>query len=105
MGTNNLDDLLNYSMLSNAILKYIKDIENQSLLHHMSGLQKKEYVIKLIQNNIPTMYQENELMIDVMIDALVRVSNIPSLLKILSLRTSSEASYVIIIPLGCFKID
>ena len=81
MGTNNLDDLLNYSMLSNAILKYIKDIENQSLLHHMSGLQKKEYVIKLIQNNIPTMYQENELMIDVMIDALVRVSNIPSLLK------------------------
>ena len=81
MGTNNLDDLLNYSMLSNAILKYIKDIENQSFLHHMSGLQKKEYVIKLIQNNIPTMYQENELMIDVMIDALVRVSNIPSLLK------------------------
>jgi len=81
MGTNNLDDLLNYSMLSNAILKYIKDIENQSLLHHMSGLQKKEYVIKLIQNNIPTMYQENELMIDVMIDALVRVSNTPSILK------------------------
>ena len=81
MGTNNLDDLLNYSMLSNAILKYIKDIENQSLLHHMSGLQKKEYVIKLIQNNIPTMYQENELIIDVMIDALVRVSNTPSLLK------------------------
>jgi hypothetical protein len=47
----------------------------------MSGLQKKEYVIKLIQNNIPTMYQENELIIDVMIDALVRVSNTPSLLK------------------------
>ena len=81
MGTGNLDELLNYSMLSNAILKYIKDIENQALLHQMSGLQKKEYVIKLIQNNIPTMYQENELIIDVMIDALVRVSNTPSLLK------------------------
>ena len=81
MGIHNLDEILNYSMLLNAILKYIKDTENNSLVHKMSGLQKKEYVIKLIQNNIPNMYQGNELIIDVMIDALVHVSNTPSLLQ------------------------
>ena len=30
MGTDDLDDVLNYSIMANAILKYIKDIEKDS---------------------------------------------------------------------------
>ena len=31
MGTDDLDSILHYSMMSSAILKYIKDVENDSI--------------------------------------------------------------------------
>ena len=41
MGTDDLNESLNYSMMVSAILKYMKDAENRSSLHKMTGLQKK----------------------------------------------------------------
>jgi len=81
MGTDDLDKRLNYSMMTSAILKYIKDVENKALYVHMSGMQKKDAVISLIENNMPTVYQDHSIFIDVMIDALIYVSNTPSILK------------------------
>ena len=47
MGTDDLNDVLNYSIMTNAILKYIKDAEGYSSQIKISGLQKKENVIDL----------------------------------------------------------
>jgi hypothetical protein len=81
MGTDDLDKRLHYSMMTSALLKYIKDVENKGLYVNMSGIEKKDAVISLIQNNMPTIYQDHGIFIDVMIDALICVSNTPSILK------------------------
>ena len=80
MGTDELDNRLQHSMMLSAILKYIKDIENDSIQNKRTGLKKKELVIKLIQNNMPALYQENTILIDIMIDTFILVSNNPSIL-------------------------
>lgn len=79
-----IDDLnkrLHYSIMTSAILKYIKDIENKALCINMTGIQKKNAVITLIQNNMPTIYEDHPIFIDIMIDTLIYVSNTPSILK------------------------
>jgi len=81
MGTNDLDDVLNYSIMTNAILKYIKDAEGYSSQIKISGLQKKENVIQHIQHNMPLIYEKHSIFIDVMIDTLILVSNNPSVIK------------------------
>ena len=81
MGTGDLDESLNCSMTINAILKYIKDVENSSLFHKMSGLQKKDAVLKMVQSNIPHIYDEHSHLIEALIDSLIHVSNHPSILK------------------------
>jgi len=82
MGTDDLDEILNYSLVSNAILKYIKDAEMESSRSRMSGIKKKEFVIQSIKHNIPNIYDDHSLFISTMIDALILVSNNPSILKI-----------------------
>lgn len=79
MGTNDIDDMHQYTTTLDTILKYIKDIEMESSKHPLSGLQKKEYVIKRIQH-MP-IYQQHSLLIDAMIDSLILVSNHPNILK------------------------
>ena len=81
MGTDDLDDVLNYSIMANAILKYIKDIEISSSNITMSGLQKKENVINHIKHNMPLIYEKHSVFIGVMIDTLILVSNNPSVIK------------------------
>lgn len=81
MGTDDLDEKLHYSIMSNAILKYIKDAEDESSRIKMSGLQKKEYVIKNVQHNMPHIHEKHSLFIDVMIDTIVSVSKDPSIVK------------------------
>ena len=81
MGTDNLNETLNCSMMTNAILKYMKDVENDSLRDKMTGLQKKDFVLKMVQNNIPHIYQEHSHLISAMIDSLVYVSNNPDIIK------------------------
>lgn len=76
-----LDQRLQHSMMSSAILKYIKDVENDSLQNLISGFKKKELVLKLIQNNMPALYQQHTILIDIMIDTLILVSNNPDILK------------------------
>jgi hypothetical protein len=77
MGTDDLDERLQYSMMMNAILKYMKDTES---ITNLSGLQKKERVLKYIRN-MPIIHEEHPLFIDVMIDTLVAVSNNPLLIR------------------------
>ena len=81
MGTGDLNESLNYSMMVNAILKYMKDAENRSSLHKMTGLQKKDFVINLIKYNMSNIYQNHSSIINAMIDTLIHVSNNPSILK------------------------
>ena len=70
---------LSYTIASNMILQFIKDAEDKSL--DMTGSQKKSFVIEMIKKNIPQIYQDHSMLIDVVIDALVLVSNNPTLLK------------------------
>ena len=79
MGTDDLNESLNYSMMVNAILKYMKDAENRSSLHKMTGLQKKDFVIEMIKN-IPNVYEHSQL-ISAMIDSFIQVSNNPNIIK------------------------
>ena len=81
MGTDDIDEILNYSMMLHAILKYIKDAENASLKNKMSGLQKKDFVINLIKYNMSNIYQNHSSIINAMIDTLIHVSNNPGILK------------------------
>ena len=81
MGTDDLDEKLNYSIMSNAILKYIKDAEDESSRIKMSGLQKKDYVIKNVKHNMPHIHEKHSLFIDAMIDTIVSVSKDPSIVK------------------------
>lgn len=78
MGTDDLNESLNYSMMVNAILKYMKDAENRSSLHKMTGLQKKDFVLEMAKN-IPNVYEHSQL-ISVMIDSFIQVSNNPSII-------------------------
>lgn len=94
MGIDDLNEKLNYSILLNAILKYIKDTEDISLKNNMSGLQKKTYVLNLIQDNIKI--DMNPLLIDVMIDSLIYVSNNPSVLQ-----STKNHSNTIFLCCGC----
>jgi len=80
MGTDDLDESLNCSMMMNAILKYMKDAENVSLNNKMTGLQKKDFVIKMVKN-IPQVYNEHSHLIGALIDSLILVSNNPNVLK------------------------
>ena len=80
MGTDDLDQRLYYSMISNIILKYIKDTEEESVHNTMSGLRKKEIVLQLVSKNA-SINKDNMILIDVMIDALIAVSNNPSLIR------------------------
>jgi len=70
---------LSYSIASNMILQFIKDAEDKAL--DMTGVQKKAFVIGMIQKNLPKIYEDHSLLIDVVIDALVLVSNNPTILK------------------------
>lgn len=78
MGTGDLNENLNYSMMVNAILKYMKDAENRSSLHKMTGLQKKDFVLEMVKN-IPNVCEHSQL-ISAMIDSFIEVSNNPSIL-------------------------
>ena len=53
----------------------------ESSRSRMSGIKKKEFVIQSIKHNIPNIYDDHSLFISVMIDALILVSNNPSILK------------------------
>ena len=79
MGTDDLNESLNYSMMVSAILKYMKDAENRSSLHKMTGLQKKDFVLEMIKN-IPNVYEHSQL-ISAMIDSFIQVSNNPNIIK------------------------
>jgi hypothetical protein len=70
---------LTYTIASNMILQFMKDAENKAL--DMTGAEKKSFVIEMIKKNLPQIYQDHSLLIDVTIDALVLVSNNPTLLK------------------------
>ena len=70
---------LTYTIASNMILQFIRDAEDKAL--DMTGVQKKSFVIEMIKKNIPQIYQDHSLLIDVFIDALVLVSNNPTILK------------------------
>jgi len=92
MGTNDLDESLDYSMMLSTILKYIKDTED--MFSNMSGLKKKEHVLQLIKENIKLEY--NPVLIDVMIDSLIYVSNNPTVLK-----STRNCSNTIFMCCGC----
>ena len=68
---------MDYSNASKMVLQFIKDAEETD----MPGLKKKEFVIGLIKENLPQFYTEHSLFIDVTVDALVLVSNDPSVIK------------------------
>lgn len=72
---------LSYSIASNMMLTFIKEAENKALENDMSGRQKKEFVIDMIKKNTPQIYRDHSLMIEVVIDALILVSNHPTILK------------------------
>jgi len=101
MGTDDLDSILHYSMMSSAILKYIKDVENDSIHNKRSGLKKKELVVKLIQNNMSALYQEHSIFIDIMIDTLILVSNNPTILHADSSCSTISSSKPFYLCCGC----
>lgn len=84
MGTDDLDERLQYSMIMNLVLKYMKDTEesqkDEPVESRLSGIQKKEQVLQCIRN-MPIVYGQYSLFIDVVIDTLVSVSNDPSLIQ------------------------
>lgn len=76
---------LNYTIVSNTILSYIKEAEKLPLLSLTTkndGYKKKEFVLKMIQENMPDIYENHGLLIDVIIDSIILVSNNPSIIKI-----------------------
>lgn len=70
---------MNYSTAISTVLQFMKSAENKSL--DMSGEQKKIFVVGLIKKNLPTLYDEHSLLLEVVIDTLVLISNNPSIIK------------------------
>lgn len=70
---------MDYGIAVDMILQFMKDAENKSL--DMDGKQKKDFVIALIEKNLPNVYKEHHLLLEVIIDTLVLVSNNPTIIK------------------------
>lgn len=76
-----METKLNYSIATNLILTYMKNVEDKSKDTKLSGTQKKDFVMSLIKDNLPNLYEDHTFLIDAMIDTFILLSNNPTILK------------------------
>ena len=76
-----MESKLNYSIATNLILTYIKDVEDKAVKTPLTGSQKKDFVMSIIKDTLPRLYEDHQFLIDFMVDSFILISNNPTILK------------------------